>query len=544
MILRLLFVAAGCCAGVAAQQVIWSQTGIQDKLWIWGDPVVLGDINRDGLEDLAEMGRYLGDPRTGPLIYVTLVRSGKDGALLRADPGPELCWSIYGLYPAGDMDRDGITDYAWSWYDGICNQGGVVSVQSGRTGARLWWVQGAQWSDQFGSHVAGGGDVNGDGLPDLLVYAEMEPTQTGRGVLRAYDHRGVLLWTLPASAFRMGVGFMGDLDRDGHDDFIVAGWDVATSKNLVRVHSGRTLAVLVTGSGDDLYDRLGTGMVGGCGDIDGDGVLDFVAKCDAGFAVNPLLRVFSGRTGQPIHSWREIGAGRYVTLPEYAVADFDLDGVNDFATTTVETFFPARLAVVSGRDGRLLTEILMPGPGTQAWSWHLASISERVGDPFPALVVSEAAYGTSNTSLRYVGRLWTYRPVTSAIQTRGSRCAGAAGPPPSIGWRDLGGNLARLHVSGASAGGTALLLLGLSNSSWGGHSLPIPLDAIGLSGCLLHNSVDAWGLLPIGTTGLDRGFAAIDLPTGQALPQRLHAQWLTFDARATALGATPSLSWR
>ncbi len=535
---------AACCAPLGAQQVVWVQTGFQDKIQLGGPIAFLGDLDLDGYPDLAEWGRALVHPTSNPRS-LTAIRSGRDGRILELRPGPELCWDEEEVIELGDIDADGIRDYARRWPDSRCNLAGVIACYSGRTGKMLWWVQGQQFQDWFGWPAVGDLDLNGDGRPDLLAYAPGEVWMPGwRGVLRAFDHRGALLFRMNVDLWPQGgLGKMGDLDRDGHDDFVLATAIGRTTDGVVHVYSGRTRQILVSGYGERPDDRLGSIMARGCGDVDRDGVLDFMALSH-GFMTNPNFRVFSGKDGSPIHSWRETEPGRSFGGYNVAVADFDRDGVLDFAVRTGDyaTRTP-RIDLLSGRDGRVIGFIPRPGDSPY-WPGYVFRAPERPDSPFPPLVVNDGAYGNSNTPLQYVGRQWMYLPIPSSVSTRGTRCAGAAGPGPWIGWRALGPDRARIHLSGAPPGGHGVLLLGLSTVNWGGYPLPIPLDLIGLSGCLLHNSVDLFGVLPIGLAGIDRGCAALELPAGPKLPKPLHAQWITLDATGNVSGASASLTWR
>lgn len=45
--------------------------------------------------------------------------------------------------------------------------------------------------------------------------------------------------------------------------------------------------------------------------------------------------------------------------------------------------------------------------------------------------------------------------------------------------------------SNLASGPVAWLLLGMSNTTWNGTPLPLPLDGLGLTGCALQTSVEA-----------------------------------------------------
>lgn len=148
------------------------------------------------------------------------------------------------------------------------------------------------------------------------------------------------------------------------------------------------------------------------------------------------------------------------------------------------------------------------------------------------------------------GRVRAFRatPRTVAVSTA-PPCLGGLAVPPQIGLRDLapsGGRGARVHLSGAPPGISTCLVLGLSNTDWNGVLLPFDLSFVGLPGCALHTSIDAFTARTTGTTGLDRGFASVDLPFDLSLlGRRVYAQWLLFGPDNTWPGGlTRPLSWR
>jgi hypothetical protein len=98
--------------------------------------------------------------------------------------------------------------------------------------------------------------------------------------------------------------------------------------------------------------------------------------------------------------------------------------------------------------------------------------------------------------------------------------------------------LTRLHLSDAPSGALAVLLLGHG----GTHERPW------LFGCSTSLSVDALIPTVTGTSGLNRGYAWIDLPRALAAPGQHQAvvqgQWVVLDPMSGSLGGlTNSLRW-
>jgi hypothetical protein len=129
----------------------------------------------------------------------------------------------------------------------------------------------------------------------------------------------------------------------------------------------------------------------------------------------------------------------------------------------------------------------------------------------PANVVCEEitfAHGTGprRLVLATLGRgLWTADVARPTAVPYGSACAGATNPP-TLGVDPMAPasvGTTMQFVAGSLPAGQPFswLLLGVSNTAWNGTPLPLPLDAIGMTGCALQASVEASPTAPVtGTT--------------------------------------------
>src|SRR5688572_16575757 len=172
--------------------------------------------------------------------------------------GELLGFAVAGL---GDIDGDGDGDFAAGapWKITNATQPGRVVFLRGSTAALIRQVVGAAPADDFGRELANAGDVDGDGVDDLLVGAP--------------DH------------FLDG----------GHD----AG---GATPGYVALLSGASGAWLLTVGGDSVKDMFGSAL-SGVDDVDGDGIEDFAVGApghDGGAQDGGLVRLVSGASGATI----------------------------------------------------------------------------------------------------------------------------------------------------------------------------------------------------------------------------------------------------
>ena len=295
-----------------------------------------GDVNGDGSPDLV-IGAFSAFVEQASLLAGRAWIYSADHSLLFEVDGAEQA-GCFGISVAGigDADGDGFGDVAVGAFNedvaGLVDIGKAY-VYSGQTGSLMSELLGTQFMESFGWSVAGPGDIDGDGRPDVIVGAPFGPTA---GAAYVYSPvTGTRLFqitgnTLNAKQLGQAVAGAGDVDADGVDDVLLGapGTNVGgkLSAGAVYVYSVAKSQVLLTMVGEKGGEHFGE-AVASAGDVDGDGVPDIVVgargKLEAG-----IVRVHSGSTGAKLLEL--IGnPGDHLGASVASAGDVDGDGRSD-----------------------------------------------------------------------------------------------------------------------------------------------------------------------------------------------------------------------
>ena len=377
----------------------------------------IGDVNGDGHDDVAVSERdteiellHDSDP-VGGRVWVF---SGLDGSVLHRieDVGPTTGHLGWGLGRAGDFDRDGTPDLIIGAPK--INPGLVqVVVVSGASGAPL--LQFAATGADMGMSVAGTDDVDGDGVPDILVAGY------NRGALHSGASGSLLFQTQELTGIpsynTLSVTAVGDLDQDGLPDWVVGvpgSTGVATQAGAVYAYSsasGQRLGML---AGSQPGGRLGW-SVAPAGDHDGDGTPDVIvgvpgydgaAGADSGRVA--IQRALASKSHLSIYN--PTGNFNQFGLVSACAGDVDSDGFADIvsgaAVDSTAGFSAGRVDVFSGLDGHVLHTFL-GDESNDRLGWSVASAGDADADGY-ADVIAGAPLPTPATGPAYV-RLWSGR---------------------------------------------------------------------------------------------------------------------------------------
>ncbi len=238
---------------------------------------------------------------------------------------------------------------------------GIAATSSAQTLTHT--LPGSASNDRFGAAVAGGKDVTGDGLPDLVVGApqDLNIFFPGTGYVRLISGAtGLPVATYQGAnvfdSFGHAVDLLGDVSAplDNRSEILVGAPDaspVLSQQGMVRVLSGANGAVLYQINGDFDGDRLGH-SVAAIGDVNNDGIPDFVAGAPFYSQIisnGGLARVYSGADGSPLLTFT--GTTNNARFG-WSVAGGDVNG-DGRADIVVGSLF-AGVRVYSGNGGGLL----------------------------------------------------------------------------------------------------------------------------------------------------------------------------------------------
>ena len=239
----------------------------------------VGDRNNDGSADFL-MGDFLATNGSGDVnAGRAYIYSGKDFSLIRTYDGEDTT-DEFGASCAeiDDVDGDNVRDELISAARAPSTGGtlGAAYIFSGATGVLIKKLSDPALTGYFATSVADAGDVNGDGQGDLLVGFSADD---GRGnfVNGAWLYSGISIVPLyrfegaPTDTATVSLAGLGDVDGDGLSDVLVgalgfyrrkkADWD-----GMVRCYGGAKLYLAPTPreprGGDLITLAAGQGIAG------------------------------------------------------------------------------------------------------------------------------------------------------------------------------------------------------------------------------------------------------------------------------------------
>ncbi|MFQ5748391.1 MAG: integrin alpha [Planctomycetota bacterium] len=370
-----------------------------------------GDLDGDGVEDFVVGAPGLAkDAFQGP--GSVFIFSSSTGRLLLEIPGPGASRRFgHSLAGVGDVDGDGQDDFLVGDPDSSpagARETGAAFLFSGADGTLIYKFQGPRQESNFGFSASGTNDLDGDGVPDVLVGA---PNTKGFGEGRksgsAFLYSGLTGRLLRrfdgTNSTRFGYSVSGgaDFNADGTPDLVIgAPFGDSGSESpdgSVFVYSGVKGELLFRLDGTRFRSSLGH-FVLSSGDLDGDGAADLFAESAGG--EGDSIQAFSGATRERI--WIRDTIPHVDPLADglAPLPDLDGDGAPDLLAMAPYAWLPGttapfgKLLVLSGRDGTTIRE--MYGPQENALFGAVAQeVGDVDGDGAPEFLVGSPQFSTS-----------------------------------------------------------------------------------------------------------------------------------------------------
>lgn len=371
-----------------------------------------GDVNGDGFADV-----LVGAPAEDrAFIYFGTV--GNISTQFVQLDGP-VTNSFFGgaVDTAGDVNNDGLADViigALAADEAYIYLGAATTLPTLPTLAGPVTLAEGLVGDEFGWSVSTAGDVNGDGISDVIVGA---PTGNAAYIFTGED---VALPTLPTltvlptltgtGGFGSAVSTAGDVDSDGLADVLVGAPDNAEATLYYGATAGPTITTTVTGAAGSWFGMA----VNTAGDVNGDGFADVLVGApilsDSGLTDAGQMALYTGAPDLPTPTgeaeWRLNGSGISGFGWSFEMAgDVNGDGYTDAILGAPGA---NRVFVYHGSaSGLSLTAaVTLTMAGATDFGYSVGAAGDVDGDGYGDVIIGEASFPNTTEG---TGRALVYR---------------------------------------------------------------------------------------------------------------------------------------
>jgi len=348
------------------------------------------DVDGDGVPDM-----MVGAPYENSFGGQVKVYSGADSSLVMVLQSPDAGHFGSSVAMVGDLNGDQVNDMVVGApeFTVFGPDPGYAEVRSGADGDLIFHWEGTDNRGQFGSSVADAGDVNNDGVPDIIVGAPLhDGAGTDSGLIRVFSGQdGDLIHTISGASggddFGRSVDGIGDVNSDGFDDFVVGapGAGPGTFRGQVRVFSGQDGSVLFTFTGAADFDQRGWSSAG-AGDVNGDGTPDIIYGTPNAFA-SGSAEVRSGVDGSLIQAIEGHASSSSLGRAVDGAGDVDGDGYGDLIVGDhLASAAFGEVWLISGRDGSTISQVTGGGSNDRLGG-AVAGLGDVDGDGFADVIM-------------------------------------------------------------------------------------------------------------------------------------------------------------
>ena len=293
-----------------------------------------------------------------------------------------------GLAAAGDLNGDGVTELLV----GVPQDGnaftagnGLLELRDGATGSVLTSWSGLGFADAFGTAVDGGEDVDGDGVPDIVVGSPFYSGSgiTGAGLTTVLSGASYsVLGQVPGGSTQENIGLTvkltGDLDGDGLSEIMTGSLDAFSNRGVVRVYTlaGGGLSLMYEWVGANGGSRFGISF-DTISDINSDGVVDLlIGSAFRGYYI------YSGADGTELRN-TTLASESTLGTSVCSIPDLNGDGIDEIVTGAIQAGVfnpgPGRVYVRSGLTDTTLFTVDGATAGDR-FGWKVADAGDWNGD--------------------------------------------------------------------------------------------------------------------------------------------------------------------
>lgn len=360
-----------------------------------------GDVDGDGRADiLVGIPAYWDSNQ--PLVGTAIVYSGANGAVIHQLSNLAADELGAAVSAVDDVDADGHADFLVGAPNHNAGSG-MATLYSGATGLPIRTMQGTG-TGRMGHATLGIDDFDGDGIKDMLVSEPFLPPSGNGGQVHLYSGAtGLSLLTLTAPQGAHGFGVQlaagGDLDSDGVDEILVmSAIDALTVK--VEAYSLISGQPLISFYAPYWPDFLPQTALTTAGDLNQDGVDDIWVGVPRGDYFNPddngAIHAYSGADGSLLRVI--LGPAGQGNFGESIIGNVDLnrDGHPDYIVGKPKGANP-KVYAYSGADDSLLG--FVQGVPDTLFAMSMAAVGDTDFDGYSEIAIT-APYANSSGTTR------------------------------------------------------------------------------------------------------------------------------------------------
>ncbi|CAN5523543.1 hypothetical protein BH10BAC5_BH10BAC5_23310 [soil metagenome] len=366
-----------------------------------------GDVNGDGFSDVI-VGAINQNGNFGK-AYLYYGSSSMDNIYDLAFNEDSFSYFGNSVHSAGDVNADGYSDIVIGafWYSS--NLGRVYIYYGGSVPDNVPDVvlTGDSPSSGFGVSVASAGDLNNDGIDDLIIGNVLSKAFVYKNSLTGTDIADLnFIGEAGGNQFGVWCSNAGDVNGDGFDDLIVGSPFYNNIGKAYLYYGGITMDVIpdVVFNGESAGNIFGNSVTGG--DLNADGYSDIIVSAPGYNSNTGKVYIYYGAASMdnvPDITMLGVAVNNYFGFP-LSCGDINGDGYSDLLTgmSGYNSNLGRVLIYYGGSAMDNIADLTLTGEGAANYFGISAAITGDVnGDNYADIVVGAPHYN-SNTGKAYI----------------------------------------------------------------------------------------------------------------------------------------------